>query len=168
MFFTCPFEALGGTMATFAGQNVGARRPDRIKKGIGCAVLMGGVYAALAFVIIHFFGNSIALLFLDAGETEILTRVSEFLFINTLFYFPLALLMVFRYTVQGMGYSLIAVFAGVIEMIARIVIAFGLVPRFGFDAVCLANPVSWASAALFLIGAFFVCLKKIKSRQKLM
>lgn len=166
MFFCCPFDALGGTMATFAGQNIGAGKPKRIKRGVGSAALIGAVYSAIAFTVLYFFGRNAALIFLDAEETEILSHAVRFLFTNSLFYFPLSLLLVFRFTVQGMGYSSLAVFAGVTEMIARIVIAFGLVPVFGFNAVCYANPVSWASAAVFLIGAFFYCLRQSMKKGK--
>ena len=166
MFFCCPFDALGGTMATFAGQNIGAGKPKRIKRGVGSSALIGAVYSAIAFTVLYFFGRNAALIFLDAEETEILSHAVRFLFTNSLFYFPLSLLLVFRFTVQGMGYSSLAVFAGVTEMIARIVIAFGLVPVCGFNAVCYANPVSWASAAVFLIGAFFYCLRQSMKKGK--
>ena len=160
MFFCCPFDALGGTMATFAGQNIGAGKPERIKKGAGSATVLGAVYSAAAFAALYYFGRTAALLFLDAGETAVLGRVQQFLFINSMFYFPLSVLLIFRFSVQGMGYSALAVFAGVIEMGARIMISYGLVPVWGFSAVCFANPLSWLSAALFLVGAFFYCIKR--------
>ena len=160
MFFICPFDALAGTMATFAGQNIGAKKPRRIKKGILSAVLIASVYAVIAFVVLHFFNQKIALLFLDASETTILANVGQFIFFNSLFYIPVAILLIMRMTVQGMGYSDVAVVAGIIEMIVRVVLSFGLVPKYGFDAVCFANPLSWSSAAIFLSFVFIWALKR--------
>ncbi len=160
MFFLCPFDALGSTMATFAGQNIGAKKPKRIKSGLMYAVLMDIVYAVAAFVVLYFFSEKIALLFLDATETEILSNVSQFTFYNSLFYLSVGLLLVMRMTVQGMGYSDVAVIAGVIEMVARIVISFGFVPKYAYKAICLANPLSWSLAAVFLSFVFVWALKR--------
>lgn len=162
MFFCCPFDALGGTMATFAGQNIGAGKPERIKKGVISASLIGAVYSVLACAVLILFGKTIALLFLDAEEFEILGRVQQFLTANSLFYFPLALLNILRFAIQGMGYSSLAMLAGVSEMVARSVMGFGLVPKFGFDAVCLANPSAWIMANVMLIPLFIYCIRKKK------
>lgn len=162
LFFCCPFDALGGTMATYAGQNIGAKLPDRISKGIKSACLIGSVYAAAAFGVLYFFGKTIALLFLDSDQIQILDRVQEFLFANSLFYIPLTVLNVMRFSIQGMGYSVLAILAGVCEMVARVVVGFGIVPIVGYVAVCYASPLAWIMADLFLIPAYFACLKKKK------
>lgn len=164
MFFCCPFDALGGTMATYAGQNIGAGKPKRIAKGGWAAMGIGSVYALLAAGVLCFFGKTVALLFLDSGEIEILDRVQQFLTANSLFYIPLLVLNVTRFGLQGMGYSVLAVFAGVTEMVARGIMAFGLVPVFGYAAVVYANPLAWVMADLFLLPAFFICIHKQKKR----
>ena len=82
MFFCCPFDALGGTMATYAGQNVGAKKLDRVKEGLKAASLIGIVYSLIAFVILFFGGKYIALLFMDADQTEIIGRVAMFLILS--------------------------------------------------------------------------------------
>ena len=86
MFFCCPFDALGGTMATYAGQNVGAKKLDRVKEGLKAASLIGIIYSVIAFVILFFGGKYIALLFMDADQTEIIGRVAMFLIGNSMFY----------------------------------------------------------------------------------
>ena len=72
MFFCCPFDAMGSTMATFGGQNVGARKLDRIDQGLKAGAVMGCVYAVIAFAVLCIFGQWIALMFVDKGEGEIL------------------------------------------------------------------------------------------------
>ena len=67
----------------------------------------------------------------------------------------------FRFTIQGLGYSNLAVIAGVSEMIARGAVA-ALVSVFGFTAVCYASPAAWVLADCFLLPAYFVCMKRRK------
>lgn len=162
MFFCCPFDALGGTMATYAGQNVGAKRLDRIDQGMKSAIVIGAAYSIAACVVLSFFGKTIALLFMDAGEAEILDQVQQFLIANSLFFIPLALVNIVRFCIQGMGLSAFAILAGVCEMAARMIVGFGLVPVFGFLAACYASPLAWVMADLFLIPAYLSCSKKMK------
>ena len=77
-----------------------------------------------------------------------------------LFYIPLLGVNLVRFTIQGLGYSNLAVISGIFEMIARAVVALGLVPVLGFDAVCLASPAAWVLADCFLIPAYLVCIKR--------
>lgn len=162
MFFCCPFDALGGTMATYAGQNVGAKKLDRVKEGLKAASLIGIIYSLIAFVVLLFGGRYIALLFMDADQTEIIGRVATFLIGNSMFYIPLTFVNVVRFTIQGMGFSTFAILAGVCEMAARSLVGFCLVPVFGFLPACFASPLAWIFADVFLIPAFFHCMKKLK------
>ena len=161
MFFCCPYDALGSTMATYGGQNVGAKKLDRVKEGLKAASLIGIIYSVIAFVILFFGGKYIALLFMDADQTEIIGRVAMFLIGNSMFYIPLTFVNVVRFTIQGMGFSTFAILAGVCEMAARSLVGFCLVPVFGFLPACFASPLAWIFADAFLIPAFH-CMKKLK------
>ena len=163
LFFTCPFEALGATMATWAGQNVGAGKIDRVKEGVKYALLIGCVYAVAAFVILTLFSKYLALLFLDADEVSTIGNVSLFLFGNSLFYIALVFVNVVRFSIQGMGFSTFAILAGVFEMFARTFAGMCLVPIFGYPAACFASPMAWIAADIFLIPAFLHCIKRLKS-----
>lgn len=158
MFFCCPFDAMGATMATYGGQNVGARKLDRIHEGMKACVVLGAAYAVIAFAVLFFFSDVVALLFVDQAETEILANTRTFLIANSLFYFPLALVNIVRFMIQGLGYSKLAIIAGVCEMAARSVVGF-LVAFFGYVAVCFASPVAWIAADAFLIPAYFHVMK---------
>lgn len=162
LFFCCPFDALGGTMATYAGQNVGAGKLDRIKAGLKSSSIIGCIYAVIAFLILLLFSDKIALLFMDAGETETIRQVSMFLTANSAFYIPLVFVNVVRFTIQGMGYSTFAILAGVFEMAARGLAGLVLVPVFGYAAACFGSPLAWIFADIFLFPAFFHCLKAMK------
>ena len=162
MFFCIPFDALGSTMATYGGQNVGAKRLDHLTDGLKAACKIGSIYSIIAFVIIYFFGRYFAMIFIDASEVTCLDNAHMYLIWNSIFWIPLALVNIVRFLIQGMGYSMFAVIAGVMEMIGRAFVATLLVPHFGFLAVCLASPVAWILADAFLIPAFFSVRNKLQ------
>ena len=163
MFCCCPFDALGSTMATYAGQNVGAKKMDRVNTGILASSIIGSVYSVVILGVMFLWSRQISLLFVDASETVILDQARQMLLINMVFYIPLTLVNVVRFTVQGMGFSKFAILAGVCEMIGRSVVAFFLVPYFGYTAVCFASPVAWVLADLFLVPAYLYCAKTLRS-----
>ena len=167
MFLSCPFDALGSTMATYAGQNVGAKKLERVSEGIKSSLKIGSIYSIIAFIISVFFGKTIALLFVNGSEVELLSMVKKYLIITAAFYIPLCFVNVVRFTIQGMGYSTFAICAGVCEMVARTVCGFVLVPIFGFTAVCLASPIAWICADAFLIPGYISVLKKMKKEFKI-
>ena len=163
MFVVCPFDALGSTMATFGGQNVGAGRLDRLGRGLRSAVILGAIYSALILVVLIFFGRDLILLFVSAKEAAVIAQAKQFLVTNAAFYLMLALVNIVRFLIQGMGFSGFAVFAGVFEMVARTLVGLVFVPIFGFTAACSANPLAWIFADCFLIPAFFHCRKKLQN-----
>lgn len=162
LFFCCPFDALGGTMATYAGQNMGAGRLERISEGLKKCSILGIGYALGAFAFLAFFSGKIALMFVDAGETVIISEVSKYLILSSAFYVPLAFVNMIRFLIQGMGFSKFAILAGVFEMIARALAGFLLVPMLGFTAACLASPIAWVLADAFLFPAYFYVMKRSK------
>lgn len=154
-FLACPFDAFGSTMATYGGQNVGAGRLERLDKGLKSCVILGAGYSVIALLVSIFFGGTLATLFVESTETAIIHNVKLFLIMNTAFYFPLALVNIIRFLIQGMGFPTFAILAGVFEMIARALAGFLLVPAFGFVGSCLGSPIAWVLADAFLIPAYF-------------
>ena len=164
MFLCCPFDAMGSTMATYGGQNVGAKKMDRVDAGLKACIKLGIVYAILAFVFILLFGKNLALLFLDAEETEIIKLVYYFLLGNSGAYILLALVNIVRFMIQGLGYSAFAVIAGICEMVARTIAGFILVPKFGYVFVALGSPLAWIFADIFLIPAYIYVVKRLRRK----
>lgn len=162
MFLCCPFDAMGSTMATYGGQNVGAGYLDRIDKGIKECSKLGIVYAVICLIFVLLFGKRLSLLFVSAEETAIIGRIHDFLIANVAFYIPLAFVNIVRFMIQGLGYSAFAILAGVCEMVARSVVGFVFVPIFGFSAASVASPVAWICADCFLIPAYFHVMKKLR------
>lgn len=170
-FMCCPYDAMGSTMATFGGQNVGAGKLDRLKRGLLDCIILGVIWSLIALVIAYFFGGNLSAMFINTNDpetaenaAEIIRLSQQFLIYNALFYIPLALVNIVRFMIQGMGSSQIALYAGVFELVARGVVAICFVPTFGYDAVCFANPAAWVLADCFLIPAFFACFKIVKRK----
>lgn len=164
MFFCCPYDAMGSTMATYGGQNVGAGKLDRIGKGLKSCVLLGAIYSVIAFVVLFFFAKDLALLFVDSADVEIIEQTYMFIMANCTFYFPLALVNIIRFLIQGMGFSQFAILAGIFEMVARSITGFLLVPIWGYTAACFGNALAWIFADAFLIPAYFICRNRLRKR----
>ena len=162
MFVMCPLDALGMAMATYAGQNYGAGKPERIWQGIKSATLMMVVYSAAIALIMWGLADKFALLFISPDETEILKDTVLFLHVNTSFFILLGLLSILRYSIQGAGYTRLSMFSGVSEMVARVLVSLFLVPAWKFWGVCLGDPTAWLFANLFLVPAFVYVYRQLK------
>ena len=164
-FLACPFEAMGSTMATYGGQNVGAKKLERLGQGLKSCTLLGVGYALLAFGVMYLFGDNLASLFVETGDAavgaEILANARLFLTVNSAAYIALAMVNIFRLMIQGIGFSTFAILAGVFEMVARSLVGLVLVPRIGFLGVCFSNPLAWISATAFLVPAYCHVRRKL-------
>lgn len=164
---SCPLEAMGNTMATFAGQNMGAKKMDRIHKGLYQSTLACIALSVVTFGLVVLFGNQMSLLFINKEEVEALAYAYEYILISTLGFPLLTFVLTVRFTIQGMGFSVFAMTAGVLEMAARCFVALALPAHFGFTSVCFANLSAWIAADLFLIPAFFYCKRKLEGKTPL-
>ena len=166
-FFACVFDALASTMATFVGQNIGARKLDRIDQGLRAASLIGTIYCLLAVTVVWLWGDRLVGLFIDAKEAQVIALAHQFIKTNSAFYIPLLFVNIVRFSIQGMGFTKLAMFAGLAEMVARTLVAVVFVPLFGFTIACFANPAAWIAADLFLFPCYRRCMKHLRSRIRL-
>jgi len=162
VFFTCVFEALGSTMATWGGQHVGAGKILRIRSGVRICLGIGFVYSVVCVVLFWLWGETLSALFIDVGETAVLRDARRMLLANSVCYPLLTLVNVVRFMIQGMGFGRLAMIAGLMEMVARTAVGFALVPAIGFLGACFASPAAWIMADLFLIPAYFRCYRTLE------
>ncbi len=167
LLFFCPFDALGGTIATYCGQNVGAGRLDRVQTGMKAALFIGFGCALFALVVVGLFGHQLCQLFLDGSEVDAIALAVQFLRINANSMVFLSFVMVYRFAMQGMGFGQLAMLGGVMEMVSRMISGFYLVPTFGFIMACYSNPMAWALASLFLVPGAYHCLKHLRKQCKI-
>ena len=161
--FAAPFDAIGATVATWCGQNLGARRIDRVRAGIRDSLAAMTVYALVALALIKLFGPALIQLFITGAADEIVRDATKHLNMVALFFIPLLCIFVFRNALQGLGFSRIAMFAGLFEMVGRTVVAFGLVKPLGFDGAILANPAAWIMANLLLVPVYLSVIRHLES-----
>ena len=166
-FTCCPFDALGSNMATYAGQNVGAAKIKRLGQGVRSAMIIGSIYSVLSLIALYFTTDYIALLFVNASETTIIALTRQFILASACFYIPLTGVNVVRFCIQGMGFSVFAISAGILEMIGRAFAAIILIPSIGFMGACLASPIAWIAADAFLFPAFIHCARKLNARHNI-
>ena len=165
MFFACMFDALASTMATFAGQNTGARKPDRVGQGLRAASEVGICYCIAALGVILLFGDNLLGLFINGQESAgVMELAFRFLKINAAFYIPLLFVNIVRLCIQGMGFTRVAMLAGLSEMAARTAVALLVVPAAGFTGACFANPAAWIAADLFLFPCYFRLMRTVRGR----
>ncbi len=165
MFLCCPFDAMGATMATYGGQNVGAEKWERLNQGMRACITLGAIYSLISLAIVWVFAEPLNMLFLDAESLHLLPLSRQYLLTLAVFYFPLSLVNIVRFMIQGMGFSPLATCAGVLEMTARGFISY-MVGIFGYNAACFASPAAWIFADLFLIPAYFYCHRKLAQRHE--
>lgn len=102
------------------------------------------------------------MLFVDTSETEIISATELFLHVSAYFFPMLGLLCILRYSIQGAGFTNLAMLSGVSEMIARALVSIDAVPVWGYLAVCYGDPAAWVAANIFLVPAFIYVYRKLK------
>ncbi len=155
-------EGLSLSMATFSGQNIGAGKLDRVRQGVKSSLIIGFIYSAVCMIIVYFFGDNLARLFINENDPLLFSTIQQYLNINTLFYFFLAILVILRCTIQGLGYSKYAMLVGLGEMVARSIVALFFVKTYGFNAVLFSNPSAWVIASLILFYLYHQVIKELK------
>ena len=160
MVFMTALEALGMAMTTYAGQNYGAGKPERILDGVKTSLLLIVLFSMFCFAVMWPFAEQLARIFVDKSQTDILDATIKYVRVSVTWFIPLGTLCLFRYSIQGMGRTNLAMWSGVMEMVARIAVSVLLVAPFGFTAVCYGDAIAWVAANLFLVPAFIAVYRK--------
>lgn len=163
--FSQAYVALGTTMATYCAQNMGAGKYTRIRKGFKNATLMGFAYAIVTGVIIFFGGKYMTVFFVSENLDQIMGYVDIYLRCVSVSFLPLVIVNLYRNGIQGMGYGLLPMTAGIAELIGRSGAAL-IASHFGsYMGICLASPAAWVLAGTLLIVMYFKIMKGKKDRK---
>ncbi len=160
-FAMCPFDALSTSVSTFAGQNYGAGKMDRVKNGIITGVITGITYGVLIGIVLIFWGRNLCMMLVNAKETAVLDQAGKYLRFLGFFYWSLGILNVCRMSIQALGYSGRSIISGVLEMIARVSVSFILVPVYGFTAICISDQSAWLLACCYVAPMVMWCIHKV-------
>ena len=157
---TQAYVAIGTTMATYCAQNTGAKKLDRVKAGFRSATWIGIVYAVITGAVIIAAGKYMTVLFVSENVKEITAYVDIYLKCVGLSFIPLVFVNVFRNGIQGMGFGMLPMLAGVAELVGRSAAAL-TASRFGcYAGICLASPAAWLLAGALLVCMYFSIMKR--------
>ncbi|MGN8887843.1 MATE family efflux transporter [Blautia sp. HCP28S3_G10] len=162
---TQAYVAMGTTMATYAAQNMGAGSVRRIREGFKACTMIGVIYSFVAAAFIMTIGKYMTYLFVSEDVELIMNSVDIYLKCIGLFFIPLAIVNIYRNGIQGLGFGLLPMMAGVAELIGRGVVAVIAGNMKSYTGVCLAGPAAWMLAGALLIVMYYyimnVHMKKI-------
>ncbi len=157
--------AVGMGISTFAGQNLGAGKLDRIRKGFRTSFAIMAVGAIIATAIAMIFADSFSYIFMDKNSTspEIIAMASQYVRTIAWFFIPLGSIFIFRTGCQGLGSGTIPMISSIAELVMRAIAAFTLPIAFGYTGICFASPVAWCGAGFLLP---FIYLYKMRHIEK--
>ena len=156
---TQAYVALGTTIATFGAQNMGAGNVPRIRQGFKVSTIIGIIYSFLAAALIMTVGKYMTYLFVSEDAGLLIRSVDIYLKCVGAFFIPLTIVNVYRNGIQGLGYGLLPMMAGVAELVGRGVAAVIAAGQKSYVGVCLASPAAWVLAAALLIGMYYYIVK---------
>ncbi len=157
---TQAYTALGTAMANYSAQNVGAGDIPRIRQGFRAATIWGGVYSVVAGVLVMTVGKYLTYLFVSEDAAMLLDSVDLYLKCIGFFFIPLNIVNAYRNGLQGLGYGLLPMTAGVAELAGRGVIAVISARYSSYFGICMAGPAAWVLAGGLLVVLYFYIVKK--------
>ena len=157
--FTQAYVAQGTASATYNAQNIGAGRLDRVKKGFHASHMIGIGYSIVVGAILFTVGKYFAYLFISDNISEVLPMVDTYVKCVAVFFVPLYFVNVLRNGIQGMGYGLLPMMAGVAELAGRGITALVAAQHSSYIGTCLASPVAWIFASC-LLGFMYIFVMK--------
>lgn len=156
---TQAYVAQGTTMATYGAQNMGAGNVARIRQGFKASTIIGVIYAFIAAAFVMTVGKYMSYLFVSEDVEVIMESVDLYLKCIGVFFIPLAIVNIYRNGIQGLGYGLLPMMAGVAELIGRGVVAVIAAGHRSYLGVCLASPAAWVLASLLLLAMYYYIVK---------
>lgn len=161
-FLIQPSTAVGMTISTYAGQNLGAGKIGRIFKGLKEAFKITATITVISSLFLILAPRFLASLILS--EAVIIDLSIDYLRICGIMMWSISLLFLVRNTLQGMGFTVIPMVSGFLELAARVVIILLLASRFGYPAIAIAEVTAWFSA--FLLNGSYLWIKLRKLRKE--
>ncbi|MDL2266479.1 MATE family efflux transporter [Desulfovibrio sp. OttesenSCG-928-G15] len=166
MIAILPLASFGLAMGTYVGQNYGAGDIDRIRLGVRQCCVMSLSFSAFIALVNITGGRMLVAIFVGPGQEDVTVLAQKFLIINGCMYWVLALLFIFRFSLQGLGKSFAPTVAGVMELFMRALAAIVLTKHYGFVGACLASPLAWAGACIPLAIAYHLNIRALLRKHR--
>lgn len=155
-----PMSVLGSAMATYCGQNYGAKRFDRIRQGIRASLLIAAIWSVAVFIICHTVEGALIRFVASTTNAEVIYWGSMYLKVDMSFIVVCGVIVILRNSMQGFGDRVIPVFSSCIELAGKIIFAFVFAPMFAYWGIIWAEPVVWIAMVIPLIVKVVHTLKK--------
>ena len=155
-----PNSVLGSAMATYCGQNYGARRFDRIRQGIRASLIIATVWAVVVFLICHTIEGKLIQFVASTTNPDVIYWGSTYLKVDMSFIVICGVIVILRNSMQGFGDRVIPVFSSCIELAGKIMFAFVFAPMFAYWGIIWAEPMVWIAMVIPLIVKVVHVLKK--------
>jgi putative MATE family efflux protein len=165
-FATLPMMSFGITMATYTAQNFGAKQYGRIIQGVRQGLLLSISFSIVAGLIVIFAGHVLVTFFVSPSETVVIHLAQKYFYINGSMYWILSILFILRYTLQGLGKSVVPTIAGIAELFMRSFSAIALTHLFGFVGAASASPLAWAGSVAVLVTSYVKAMKELREKEK--
>ncbi len=149
--FMLPFGVFGTTLATFCGQNMGAKKYARIREGIRDTILITLTWSSGVILVAYTMSPMLIKLITATTEPEVISTATQYLKFDTAFYFVPTIICLLRNSMQGLGDSKTPVFSSFLELVCKIVAAFILAPMLGYFGIIIAEPIAWIIMVIPLI-----------------
>lgn len=146
-----PFFSIGAAMSTFCGQNKGAEKPERIRKGVTDSLFISGAWWMISVAIVFLFSSGM-ITAITASESEvILANAVQYLRVNSVLFILPAGICILRNSLQGLGDTRTPLISSFIELIGKVLITYTLVASMGYFGVIISEPIVWSLMILPLI-----------------
>lgn len=155
------YVALGASIATYVGQNYGAGKIARIRRGVNSSLIITAVYGAAVMVLAYFVLPYTVRIFADDPTGELQAIARQVFHISLWFYIPLGMIFTYRNALQGLGNGLVPMLGGVFELAARGLIILLLFKPLQFTGICLSDPGAWVSALIPLVPYYYHYMRKL-------
>ena len=149
LFYT-PGLALGTSAATYTSQNYGAGQRRRIKEGMRAALFLYGIWWLIALAFTFTLSTDAIKLITGSHSQEVISNAEVYLKINLPMIPPMAILVILRNVLQGMGRMVMPLLCSTLELIGKVVFALYVVPFYGYFSVCICEPVTWVICAILI------------------
>ena len=158
--------SVGQAIAAYVGQNFGKGDLDRVETGVRQSAVASVVYSLIATVIaIALVGPSLHLFFTGEADMNLLREYAlTYIKISSVFYIPLSLIFVYRNAMQACGYALMPTLGGVVELVARLIMAAISMVLVSYTAACFCDPFAWLTTGIFDFVAYRLMMKKIRKK----
>lgn len=160
--FYIPGIALGTSTATYVSQNVGAGKRSRIGRGMLSAIVLYGAWWIIALLFTIFGAEDAVRIITGSDNSEVIRNGALYLQISIPMIPPMAVLVIVRNGLQGMGHSVSPLICSSLELIGKVVFALFIVPVYGYFAVCICEPVTWVVCCIFILVCLFLVRRELR------